>query len=91
MAADTAPGALPGHPVQRHRHPQGHVAFIADLEQAGYLRRRRTGRRNEYVLALERPLRHPADAGLDVCGLVELAADDMSQPAKTASASVTVS
>ncbi|MFF4260403.1 MarR family transcriptional regulator [Streptomyces sp. NPDC001663] len=66
-------------------------AIIADLEQAGYLRRRRAGRRNEYVLDLDRPLRHPAEAGLDVRALVELAAADVSQPAKTASASATVS
>ncbi|WP_327352726.1 helix-turn-helix transcriptional regulator [Streptomyces sp. NBC_01304] len=46
---------------------------IGDLEQAGYLERHRVGRRNEYILHLDQPLRHPAEAGLSVRALVELA------------------
>ncbi|MDT9686671.1 helix-turn-helix domain-containing protein [Streptomyces sp. TRM76323] len=65
--------------------------ILADLEQEGYLHRRRTGRRNEYTLNLEKPFRHPAEAGLVVRALVELAAGTSAQPPKTASASVTVS
>lgn len=64
-------------------------AILADLEQDGYLHRQRTGRRNQYTLNLDKPLRHPAEARLIVRDLVELSASG--QPPKTASASVTVS
>ena len=37
-------------------------SIIADLETAGYLTRRRVGRRNDYDLHLDRPLRHPGQA-----------------------------
>jgi predicted DNA-binding transcriptional regulator len=33
--------------------------IVAELEDAGYLRREKTGRRNHYKLQTERPLRHP--------------------------------
>ncbi|MFE2219689.1 MarR family transcriptional regulator [Streptomyces canus] len=66
-------------------------AIIGDLEQAGYIRRRRAGRRNQYALDLDRPLQHPAEAGLNVRALVELAAEGGTQSPKAASASVTVS
>jgi DNA-binding Lrp family transcriptional regulator len=66
-------------------------AIIADLEQAGYLQRRRVGRRNQYIVNLDQPLRHPADVGLPVRALVDLGVEDVSQPPNTASASVTVS
>ncbi|MEU0247303.1 helix-turn-helix domain-containing protein [Streptomyces sp. NPDC006235] len=65
-------------------------AIVADLEQDGYLHRQRTGRRNQYTLNLEKPLGHPAEAGLIVRDLVALAAG-AAQPPKAASASVTVS
>ncbi|MFG2707408.1 helix-turn-helix transcriptional regulator [Streptomyces sp. NPDC048386] len=65
-------------------------AIIVDLEQAGYIRRQRAGRRNQYIVDLDQPLRHPAEAGLEVRALVELAVGNGSQPPKTASASVTV-
>jgi DNA-binding IclR family transcriptional regulator len=32
--------------------------IITDLEEAGFLARERTGRRNRYVLDLDQPLRH---------------------------------
>jgi predicted transcriptional regulator len=35
--------------------------IVAELEQAGYLIRRRTGRRNHYTLVTELPLRHPLE------------------------------
>lgn len=37
-------------------------AIVTDLEEGGYVRRRRVGRRNEYELDLTRPLRHPLEA-----------------------------
>ncbi|NNN32700.1 MarR family transcriptional regulator [Streptomyces sp. S3(2020)] len=66
-------------------------AIITDIEQAGYLRRQRVGRRNQYIVDLDQPLRHPAEAGLNARALVELAAGNGSQAPKTASASETVS
>lgn len=37
-------------------------AILGDLEQSGYLRRERVGRRNHYTLDLDRPLRHPLES-----------------------------
>ncbi|MFJ2397340.1 MarR family transcriptional regulator [Streptomyces sp. NPDC087843] len=48
-------------------------AVVTDLEQGGYLRRERVGRRNRYTLSLDRPSHHPVEAGLCVHALVELA------------------
>ncbi len=36
--------------------------ILGDLEDAGYLTRRRDGRRNSYTVHLDRPLRHPLEA-----------------------------
>ncbi|MGW0902892.1 helix-turn-helix transcriptional regulator [Streptomyces sp. NPDC002853] len=47
-------------------------AVVADLEQAGYLHRRRVGRCNQYSLRLDQMFRHPAEAGISVRALVEL-------------------
>jgi hypothetical protein len=71
--------------------PSARQAIIADLEEAGYLQRRRAGRRNQYVLNLDQPLRHPAEDGLNVRALVDFGLPGLSQPPNTASASVTVS
>lgn len=38
------------------------VGIIADLEQGGYIRREKVGRRNHYVVNPERPLRHPLES-----------------------------
>ena len=46
--------------------------IVADLEQAGYLRRERMGRRNRYTLVSDRPLRHPAESHLHVRALLAL-------------------
>lgn len=69
-------------------------AIVADLEQAGYLHRRRIGRRNQYTLSLDQPLRHPAEAGLTLRALVDVVDREngnVAQPSKAASGSVTVS
>lgn len=66
-------------------------AITIDLEQAGYLQRRRVGRRNQYLLDLDQPLRRPAEGGIHVRALVDLGVEGVSQPPNTASASATVS
>ncbi len=38
-------------------------AIVADLVAAGYVRRRRAGRRNRYSVNLDGPMRHPLDQG----------------------------
>ena len=44
--------------------------ILGDLEQAGYLRRSKVGRRNEYVV-LGGPLRHPLERGQAVDDLLD--------------------
>ncbi|MGC5561289.1 helix-turn-helix transcriptional regulator [Streptomyces sp. FR-108] len=46
--------------------------IISDLEQDGYLTHTRQGRTNEYRIEPGTILRHPADAGLSVSGLLSL-------------------
>jgi len=45
-------------------------SIVSDLEEAGYVTRTRTGRRNSYVVHPDRPFRHPAEAGHDVADLI---------------------
>ncbi|MDQ1023628.1 DNA-binding IclR family transcriptional regulator [Streptomyces umbrinus] len=67
--------------------------IIADLEQGGYLTHTRQGRTNEYRIEPGTGLRHPADAGLSVAGLLSVLAqhdaerDTRSQRLQTASLS----
>ncbi|MFF1902990.1 helix-turn-helix transcriptional regulator [Kitasatospora sp. NPDC058218] len=49
-------------------------AIVTDLEQAGYLTRSRTGRRNRYRITSGTWLRHPAESGLSVAALLDLLA-----------------
>ena len=46
--------------------------IIADLEEAGYLSRKRKGRRNQYEVHADRPFRHPLTAHRDVSSLLNL-------------------
>lgn len=46
--------------------------IVTDLEEAGYLKRKRTGRRNSYTLALSKPLRHPVEKNCTIGELVSL-------------------
>jgi DNA-binding IscR family transcriptional regulator len=46
--------------------------IVADLVDAGYLDRTRTGRRNSYVLRPDRPLRHPLESGGTVGAILEV-------------------
>lgn len=46
--------------------------IIADLEEAGYLERRRRGRRNRYSVRPDLPLRHPIERHRRVAALIAL-------------------
>lgn len=48
--------------------------IVADLEDAGYLTRRRSGRQNEYEIDADQPLRHPVEAHQTVRALIDLGA-----------------
>ncbi|MEH0638720.1 helix-turn-helix domain-containing protein [Streptomyces bottropensis] len=48
------------------------LSIATDLEQAGYLRRERDGRRTRYILNRDGTLRHPAEAHVAVEDLLEL-------------------
>ncbi len=47
--------------------------IVAELEEAGYLVRRRVGRRNEYSIKGDLPLRHPVERHQRVTALIALA------------------
>jgi hypothetical protein len=47
-------------------------AIVNDLEDAGYIRRSKVGRRNHYSVDPTRPFRHPAEADTRVEGLLTL-------------------
>ena len=49
--------------------------IVADLEDGGYLTRRRSGRQNEYEIDRDQPLRHPVEAHHSVRGLIALGAE----------------
>ncbi|MFD9358745.1 ArsR family transcriptional regulator [Streptomyces sp. NPDC060031] len=46
--------------------------IVSDLESDGYLRRVRDGRRNRYEISSGAVFRHPAEAGVQVAGLLAL-------------------
>lgn len=54
-------------------------AIVADLERAGYVRKRREGRRNVYTVLRGRPFRHPAESGHSVGELLDVFSDDPRQ------------
>ncbi len=61
--------------------------IVTDLESDGYLRRVRDGRRNRYEISTGAVFRHPAEAGVQVAGLLALltgAAADPDAPALVA-------
>lgn len=64
--------------------------IVAELEEAGYLTRRRSGRQNEYEIDTDRPLRHPIEAHNTVGHLIALlttAAGKSSAPKRPAAKS----
>jgi predicted transcriptional regulator len=53
--------------------------IVSDLVEAGYVSRRREGRRNRYVLNLSVPMRHPSQVDHEIGELMEvLRLDDSS-------------
>lgn len=48
--------------------------IVAELEEGGYLTRRRAGRQNEYEIAQDQPMRHPVEAHQTVRALIAMAA-----------------
>jgi DNA-binding IclR family transcriptional regulator len=46
--------------------------IVAELVDAGFLERRRVGRRSQYRLNRDRSMRHPAQHGHDVGALLDL-------------------
>jgi hypothetical protein len=55
--------------------------IVADLEEAAYLERRRTGRRNHYRVHADLPLRHPLEAQTEIGELIELLLKNSAAPA----------
>jgi DNA-binding Lrp family transcriptional regulator len=52
--------------------------IVADLEEAGYLRRQRVDRRTQYIVNRDGPFQHPAEADLSIGALLELMAGQRS-------------
>jgi DNA-binding MarR family transcriptional regulator len=46
--------------------------IVSDLENAGYLEKRRVGRRNQYEVHPGLHLRHPVEAHIEVGALIDL-------------------
>lgn len=44
--------------------------IVADLEEAGYLKRQKEGRRNTYKLSLNKALRHPVEKNCTIGDLI---------------------
>lgn len=55
--------------------PRATLLILQDLEDAGYIRRTRIGRRNHYTLHRGRPFRHPTTAHHNVDELLTIFAD----------------
>ncbi|HAC92423.1 MAG TPA: winged helix-turn-helix domain-containing protein [Planctomycetaceae bacterium] len=46
--------------------------IISELEEDGYLEKHKIGRRNEYRVVLDRPLRHPIESHRNIGDLLNL-------------------
>lgn len=55
-------------------------SIIRDLEEAGYLTRRRVGRRNHYEIHPDLPLRHPVEEDNLVAELLKLVGPGPAEP-----------
>ena len=54
--------------------------IVSDLVDAGYLERRRDGRRNTYRVRADRPLRHPVEHGHDIGEILAVLDDSAAEP-----------
>jgi len=57
--------------------------IVAELEEAGYVVRDRDGRRNNYEVRTELPLRHPIERHRRVAALVALVTSSEEEPARS--------
>lgn len=46
--------------------------IVQDLEEGGFIKRERVGRRNHYDVVTDMPLRHPIEAHRDIGDLLDL-------------------
>jgi hypothetical protein len=56
--------------------------IIAELEEAGYISRKRVGRKNQYQINFDLPLRHPSHVDTAVGELLQLLAWQKATPVK---------
>ncbi len=49
------------------------IRIIVELEEGGYIRKERVGRRNRYSIAAEKHLRHPLEAHHSIRAILALA------------------
>ena len=56
--------------------------IIAELEEAGYISRKKVGRKNQYYINTNLPLRHPGYRELVVGDLLQLLAREKVDPAR---------
>ena len=71
---------IAANPEMRLRDIANHVGIteraaqriVADLVDAGYVQRERTGRRNHYAINRDRQMRHPAQLGFEIGLLLDL-------------------
>src|SRR5262245_33156104 len=55
--------------------------IVAELVEAGYLERSRVGRRNHYIVNRDHAMRHVAQVGHQIGGLLDLLESDERPPA----------
>lgn len=60
--------------------PRAALTILQDLEDAGYVRRTRVGRRNHYTVEPSRPFRHPETAAHDVGELIAIFTSPVARP-----------
>ena len=71
---------IAANPEMRLRDIADHVGIteraaqriVADLADAEYIQREKTGRRNHYVINRDRQMRHPAQLGYDIGLLLDV-------------------
>ena len=51
---------------------RGVQRIIQDLEEGGFIRREKVGRKNHYQVLTDKPLRHPIEAHRDIGDLLDL-------------------